>query len=224
MHAMNTRIVIAVDHSLILQAINQILENADGFEVVGVASSGAQVAPLVARTSPDLVLLDLQLQVLDGMDCVALLRERHPSVTIAVFSGDDDPRTIERVLSRGASAYIAKSVDPLDIPALLRHALAGNVFFNPPSVARAAVHQLAREDVEADVRVRTGLTRRELEVLGAVSRGLSNRAVGNELFLSDQTVKFHLHRIYGKLGVANRTEATRIAHQLGVVGQLAQSG
>jgi DNA-binding NarL/FixJ family response regulator len=221
---MSTRIVIAVDHSLILRAITQILDKADGFEVVGVASSGAQVAPLVARTSPDLVLLDLQLQVLDGMDCIALLRERHPSATIAVFSGDDDPTTIERVLSRGATAYIAKSVDPLDIPALLRHALAGNVFFNPPSVDRATVHQLAREDVEADVRVRTGLTHRELEVLTAVSRGLSNRAVGNELFLSDQTVKFHLHRIYGKLGVSNRTEATRIAHQLGVVGQLAQSG
>ena len=223
MHAVNTRIVIAVDHSLILNAISQILDDADGFDVVGVASSGAQVAPLVARTSPDLVLLDLQLQVLDGMDCVALLRERHPSVTIAVFSGDEDPRTIEQVLSRGATAYIAKSVDPLDIPALLRHALAGNVFFNPPSVDRAAVQQLARESVEEDVRARTGLTRRELEVLTAVSRGLSNRAVGNELFLSDQTVKFHLHRIYGKLGVANRTEATRIAYQLGVVGQLAQA-
>jgi DNA-binding NarL/FixJ family response regulator len=221
---MNTRIVIAVDHPLILKAISQILEDADGFDVVGVASTGAQVAPLVARTSPDLVLVDLQLSVLDGLDCIALLRERHPKVTVAVFSGEDDPRTIERVLSIGVTAYIAKSVDPTDIPALLRHALEGNVYFNPPSVDRAAVRRLALDNVERDVRGRTGLTQRELEILAAVSRGLSNRAVGDELFLSDHTVKFHLHRIYGKLGVANRTQATRVAHQLGVVGDLASAG
>jgi DNA-binding NarL/FixJ family response regulator len=221
---MNTRIVIAVDHPLILKAISQILEDADGFDVVGVASTGAQVAPLVARTSPDLVLVDLQLSVLDGLDCIALLRERHPKVTVAVFSGEDDPRTIERVLSIGVTAYIAKSVDPIEIPMLLRHALGGNVYFNPPSVDRAAVRRLTRDSVERDVRGRTGLTQRELDILAAVSRGLSNRAVGEELFLSDHTVKFHLHRIYGKLGVANRTQATRVAHQLGVVGDLASAG
>ena len=182
------------------------------------------MAPLVARTSPDLVLVDLQLSVLCGLDCIALLRERHPQVTVAVFSGDDDPRTIERVLSIGVTAYIAKSVDPLDIPVLLRHAMEGNVYFNPPSLDRAALRQFARDTVEKDVRGRTGLTPRELEILAAVSRGLSNRAVGKELFLSDQTVKFHLSRIYGKLGVANRTEATRVAHRLGIAGELAFAG
>ena len=221
---MNRRIVIAVDHPLILKAIGQILEDADGFEVVGIASTGAQVVPLVARTNPDIVLVDMQLSVLCGLDCVALLRERHPHVTVAVFSGEDDPRTIEHVLSIGVTAYIAKSVDPVDIPVLLRHAAEGNVFFNPPSVDRQAVRALVREGVEKDVRGRTGLTPREVEILTAVSRGLSNRAVGKELFLSDQTVKFHLHRIYGKLRVANRTEATRVAHQLGIVGQLAHAG
>ena len=156
--------------------------------------------------------------------CIALLRERHPHATVAVFSGDDDPRAIEQALSIGVTAYIAKSVDPVDIPVLLRHASDGNVFFNPPSVDRQAVRALVREGVEKDVRGSTGLTPRELEVLTAVSRGLSNRAVGKELFLSDQTVKFHLHRIYGKLGVANRTEATRVAHELGVAAELAYSG
>jgi DNA-binding NarL/FixJ family response regulator len=217
------RIVIAVDHPLILKAIGHVLEDDSRFDVVGVASTGAQVAPLVARTRPDLVLLDLELSIVCGLDCIALLREQHPGVTVAVFSGDEDQRSVERVLASGVTAYIGKSVDPDDIPVLLRHALEGNVYFNPPSFDRAPVRQLARDSVERDARERTGLTPRELEILAAVSRGLSNREVGKELFLSDQTVKFHLHRIYGKLGVANRTEATGVAHRLGVVGELAYS-
>ena len=204
------------------QGDQPLLDDADGFEVIGVASTGAQVTPLVARTRPISSCSTSSSRTPCGLDCIALLRERHPDVTVAVFRrrGPEEPSS---ALSSGVTAYIGKSVDPSDIPVLLRHALEGNVYFNPPSFDRTAVRQLARDSVDRDVRGRTGLTPRELEILTAVSRGLSNREVGKELFLSDQTVKFHLHRIYRKLGVANRTEATGVAHGLGVVGELAFS-
>jgi DNA-binding NarL/FixJ family response regulator len=215
------RVVVAEDHPLMLKAIVQILDEAHGFEVVGSATTGVQVAPLVARTNPDLVLLDLQLPILDGLSCLALLREHHPGVTVVVFSGSDDQEEIERSLRGGAAAFVAKSIDPFDIPAVLRAALEGNVYYTTPRVSRETVAKAQHKRDDEGVRSRTGLTPRELEILVAVAGGLSNRATAKELFLSDQTVKFHLHRIYGKLGVANRTEAAGMAHKLGLVRDLA---
>jgi len=219
-----TRVVIADDHPLLVKAISQILEDAKTFEVVGSTSSGLQVEPLVSRTSPDLVLLDVQMPGLDGLSCLALLRERHPDVTVVVFSGSNCSDTIERALTMGASAYIAKSIDPLDLPAVLRQTLVGTVYYATPGISQESVAENRRASDDERVRELTGLTARELEVLGSVAKGLSNREIGRELFLSDQTVKFHLNRIYKKLGVANRTEAAGRAHRLGIVRDLARAG
>jgi len=211
------RVVLVDDHPLIHQALGQYLAETDDFEVVGVATSGAQVAPLVARTAPDLVVLDLHMPVLDGLHCLAVLREKYPRVTVVMFSGVKDAETIEEVLSAGAAAYVSKSIDLRDLPSILRQALDRNVYFPLPPGVGGTLTRLRSERKQEHVRERTGLTGRELEILEAISRGLSNRAAGKELFLSDQTVKFHLHNIYGKLGVANRTEATAAAHRLGLV-------
>ena len=200
-----------------LSAIREILEHADGFFVVGTASSGLQVEPLVARTKPDLVLLDLQLPGLDGLSCLALLREHHPDTTVIVFSGQDEQESIDKALSGGAAAYVSKSITPADIPAVIRQAWNGTVHFASPQVSRVAVAQAARQSQVTQARREAGLTARELEILEAVARGLSNRAVAKELFLSDQTVKFHLHKIFRKLRVTNRTEATRMAYDIGLV-------
>ena len=213
--------MIVEDHPLMLSALRETLEQADGFAVVGTATSGLQVEPLVSRTRPDLVLLDLMLPGLDGLSCLALLRERHPQATVVVLSGQDDDETIEKALLGGATAYVNKSIDPADLPVLLRQALLGNVRFAAPRPNRDLVTQAALQSRYDEARSETGLTPRELEILEAVARGLSNRAVGSELFLSDQTVKFHLHKIYRKLRVANRTEAAQTAFQLGLVASAA---
>jgi DNA-binding NarL/FixJ family response regulator len=99
---------------------------------------------------------------------------------------------------------------------MLRQALAGNVYYSTPRVDPSAIAQIQQHAGREQAREETGLTARELDILTAVSEGLSNRQVGKKLFLSDQTVKFHLHNIYGKLGVSNRTEAAGVAHQLGL--------
>ena len=134
-----TRVVIVEDHPLMLSALRETLERADGFAVVGTATSGLQVEPLVSRTRPDLVLLDLMLPGLDGLSCLALLRERHPQATVVVLSGQDDDPTIEKALLGGATAYMNKSIDPADLPVLLRQALLGNVHFAAPRIARDVV-------------------------------------------------------------------------------------
>ena len=119
-----------------------------------------------------------------------------------MLSVDTDPEHIQSALVRGASGYIVKTINPRDIPAALRQAVEGSVYH--------AVG-LPESAVETEVRA-VGLTEREVTILRAVARGLSNPAIGRELYVTEQTVKFHLTNIYRKLGVKNRTEAARYAY------------
>jgi DNA-binding NarL/FixJ family response regulator len=199
------RIVIADDHRLIVDGIKRSLEASDDFEVVGEASSGSQVLPLVARTNPDLVLLDLRMPGADGLTCLSRIRKQHPNVKVVILSVSTDENVIQTVLKRGASAYIVKTINPIDLPSVLRQAMEGTVY--------SAIGMPERNDPARAA----GLTERETAILTALARGLSNEAIGKELWVAEQTVKFHLTNIYRKLGVSNRTEAARLAYQQGLV-------
>ena len=202
------RVLIADDHPLILAGIKHALEEAEGFEVVAETNNGAQVLPLVSQTKPDLALLDMRMPGMDGLTCLDRIRERHPDVKVMILSVSTDPDVIQDVLNRGASAYIVKSVNPVDIPSALRQALEGSVF---------NAIGLPEKQVADDAAKKAGLTERETSILKALARGLSNDAIGKELWVAEQTVKFHLTNIYRKLGVSNRTEATRYAYENGLV-------
>ena len=122
------KVVIADDHRLILDGIKRALEDDGEFEVVGEATNGEHVLPLVAQTNPDLVVLDLRMPGMDGLACLDQIKKRHPDIKVVVLSVSTDEQLIENVLKRGASAYIVKSVNPVDLPAALRQAVEGNVF------------------------------------------------------------------------------------------------
>jgi DNA-binding NarL/FixJ family response regulator len=201
------KVVIADDHRLILDGIKNALVEDGGFEIVGEATSGERVLPLVAQSNPDLVVLDLRMPGMDGLACLEQIKKRHENIKVVVLSVSTDERVIESVLTRGASAYIVKSVNPVDLPAALRQAVAGTVF-TAIGLPDASAPGAAKE---------AGLTDRELAILSALARGLSNGQIGKELWIAEQTVKFHLTNIYRKLGVANRTEAARFAYQEGLV-------
>lgn len=200
------RILLADDHPLMIGGIRGALGREHDMEIVGEASSGAQVLPLVSRTLPDLVLLDLRLPEVDGLTCLDRIRERYPGVKVAILSVVNDPAEISNALERGACAYILKSIDAGDLAAAVRQAMSGAFY---------CLGSLGLEEIERHAND-AGLSGREVEILQGVARGLSNRAIAKELWLSDQTVKFHLHNIYAKLGVANRTEAARYAFEHGL--------
>ena len=201
------RVLIADDHRLMVEGTKQALERAGGFEVVGEAVNGVQVLPLVRRLKPELVLLDLRMPQMDGLTCLAKIRKEFPDLKVAILSVSQDPELIQTALKRGASAYIVKSIDPEDLAAALRQAIDGNVF------TTAGVTEDPGERAARDA----GLTDRELVIVRAVARGLSNEAIAKELWVAEQTVKFHLTNIYRKLGVSNRTEAARYAFEQGLV-------
>jgi DNA-binding NarL/FixJ family response regulator len=201
------RVLIADDHQLMVEGTKQALEAAGGFEIVGEASNGAQVLPLVRRLKPDLVLLDMRMPQMDGLQCLAKIRKEFPDMKVAMLSVSQDPELIQTALKRGANAYIVKTVDPGDLPGALRQAMEGNVF-TTVGVSDDPGEKAAKQ---------AGLTDRELVIVRAVARGLSNEAIAKELWVAEQTVKFHLTNIYRKLEVSNRTEAARYAFEQGLV-------
>src|SRR5207244_10324827 len=122
---MRSSVVVADDHQLMLAAVRMALESAPDMEIVGEVQAGHQLLPLVARTSPDVVLLDLRMPGMDGLRCLELLRERHPGVASIVLSGADEPDAVAAALERGAVAFIRKAIDPSDLAAVIRQSLAG---------------------------------------------------------------------------------------------------
>src|SRR5918911_4999993 len=122
---MAIRVLLADDHRLILQALQRAFEEVDGIEVVGTASDGRQVVPLIARTNPDLVLLDMRMPEMDGLTCLDRIRKQHPSIKVVMLSVSTDPEVVQTVLNHGAAAYVVKSVNPIDLSSALRQALEG---------------------------------------------------------------------------------------------------
>jgi DNA-binding NarL/FixJ family response regulator len=201
------RLLLADDHALMFEAVTIALEGHDDFEIVGRAENGSQVLPLVQQTKPDLVVLDLRMPGIDGLTCLRLLRERFPEVRAAVLSGVDRDEAIESSLRLGANAFISKTIDPAELPDALRRAAE-----EPVSGAIGRSEKLLDSALEEQ-----GLTEREQAVLGALSRGQTNKEIARSLWLAEQTVKFHLTNIYRKLNVRSRTEAVHWAYRNGLV-------
>jgi DNA-binding NarL/FixJ family response regulator len=202
------KVVIADDHRLMLAAIRASLEDEADVEIVGEAQSGSQVLPLVSQTNPDLVVLDLRMPGMDGLRCLQLLKERFPAVKTLVLSGIDDPQVIQTVFERGASAFVLKTVDPRDLAAALRQTVDGTVFQMLGNGGMSGAGDAAKT---------IGLSDRELTILKALAGGQSNKQIAQQLWLAEQTVKFHLTNIYRKLGVSSRTEALRCAYERDIV-------
>jgi DNA-binding NarL/FixJ family response regulator len=193
-----------------LAAVRRALADADEFEIVGEISVGTRVLPAVRGTRPDLVLLDLRMPELDGLTCLKRLRKHDPTIAVVILSSYSDKEHIEAAREEGALAYIVKTIEPVDLPAVLRGALSGRPF----AVWGEGVPQSVGSTGTID------LSERERVVLEALARGLSNREISRELWISEQTVKFHLRNLYRKLGVSSRTEAARYAYRSGLVTAL----
>jgi DNA-binding NarL/FixJ family response regulator len=209
------KVLIADDHPLLLQSIRRTLESSDGIEVVGEARSGEELLALVRRRKPHLVLLDLRMPGMDGLECIAEIKRTWPEIKTVAISACEDRASIDAALLAGASAYMVKTVSPLDIPTVLRQASSGAVY-HTPTLASPAMGR-------AEPEIGPGLTPRETSILRAIANGLTTKAISEELWLSEHTVKFHLTNIYRKLGVSNRSAAVRYAFENDLASAAPQS-
>jgi DNA-binding NarL/FixJ family response regulator len=200
-------LVIGEDHPLMVDGIQLVLSQSTEFEIAGVASSGADLIALAERTEPDLVLLDVELPDADGIEVLRALQRLTNPPQVVMFSGHEKSELVDEAFRAGASAFICKRIDPWDLPAALRQAVDPTLFqplrLNPV---------VARRQADAD------LTERELEILDALAGGLTNNQIAQRLWLSEQTVKFHLSSVYRKLGVSSRTEAVAARYRRRVGG------
>ena len=206
------KVLIGDSNRLILAGFRRALEGNADIEIAGATDSGPYLMTLVERRRPDVVALDLDLRGVNGESCIDLLAQRYPEIKIVVLSASSSPDLIRSALSRGARAFIVKSVNPQDIPSALRQAYEETVY-----------HAYGFRAAPEDALRQAGLTEREITMLKALARGLSNQAISQELWISQPTVKFHLRNVYRKLGVPNRLAAATYAHTHGLGGRAADS-
>jgi two-component system nitrate/nitrite response regulator NarL len=199
------KVLIGDDNRLVLEGFRRALEGNEDIEIAGATDSGPSLMALIERRRPDVVALELSLRDANGESCLDLIARHYPDIRVVALSSSSSPELIQSALSRGARAYIVKSVNPRDIPSALRQACEETVY-------HAHGFQAAPEDALRDA----GLTGREITMLKALARGLSNKAIGQELWISEPTVKFHLRNLYRKLGVPTRLAAATYAHSHGL--------
>lgn len=208
MSATTVRVLLADDHPVVRSGLAGLLAVEPDIEVVGEVADGQAALAAAHELHPDLVLMDLRMPVLDGAAATARIVAELPGVRVLVLTTYETDADILRAVEAGATGYLLKDTPREQLVAGVRAAARGESALSP-SVASRLVQQM-RADTDR-------LTPRELEVLAGVARGLSNAAVGRELFIAEATVKTHLLRAFGKLGVDDRTAAVTVAMQRGLL-------
>jgi DNA-binding NarL/FixJ family response regulator len=197
------KVVLAEDHALMRDAVKLVFEEQEDVVLVGEVANGNDLLPLLKQVEADFVLLDVQLPGLDGLGCLEALAQHHPQVKVAMLSAVEDTHVIESAFRRGAHGYILKSINPFDLPAAIRQI-----------VDESVIHRALTARDGAPSASRPGnLSEKEVAVLVELCHGHSNKQIAAQLWLSEQTVKFHLRNIYRKLGIKSRTEALRYAYE-----------
>jgi DNA-binding NarL/FixJ family response regulator len=205
------RVVVADDQTAVREGLVTILELMPGVDVVGAAADGHEAVTLTAEHDPDVVLMDLRMSRVDGVEATRRIRERHPRTQVVVLTTYADDESILSALSAGALGFLTKNAGREGIRLALEAARAGHTHLDPAAhEALVAAARARPSGLEHD------LTRREVEVLALIARGRSNKEIASELFLSEATVKTHVNHIFGKTGSRTRAQAVAYANAHGI--------
>jgi DNA-binding NarL/FixJ family response regulator len=197
-------VVLTDDHSLVRQGLRRYLEDADGIEVLGEASTGTEAISLVGEVRPDVAILDIRMPEMDGIQAAREITEAHPDTRVIMLTAHDDRRLMVEAVRAGARGYVLKARDADHLVRSVRLVAEGNLVIDPDLVSVLA--EELSEAKERDRRAET-LTDRELEILQLLAFGYTNRDIGERLYISPDTVKTHLEHVYQKLGTSDRTAA-----------------
>jgi DNA-binding NarL/FixJ family response regulator len=196
--------VITDDHALVRQGLRRYLEEADGIEVLGEASTGGEAVALVGRDQPDVAILDIRMPEMDGIQAAREITEAHRDTRVIMLTAHDDRRLMVEAVRAGARGYVLKARDADHFVRSVRLVAEGNMVIDPDLVSVLA--EELSEDKERESSGET-LTERELEILQLLAFGYTNREIGQRLFIAPDTVKTHLEHVYQKLGASDRTAA-----------------
>jgi DNA-binding NarL/FixJ family response regulator len=208
------RVVLADDHTVVRKGIRDFLEEEGDVQVVAEATTGLEAVALTLEHRPDVAVLDIQMPAMSGIEAARQIKAKAPEVQVLVLTAYDDDPYIFAMLQAGASGYVLKNAPSQELVRAVRTVAGGGSALDPTITAKVMA-QLSSGKPPGAQAVVERLTQRELEVLRLAARGHTNRAIGLELGISDRTVQGHLANIFGKLGVATRTEAVLLALKQG---------
>ncbi len=207
---MTIRVLITDDHKVVRRGLRGFLELDPELEVVGEASNGEEAVELARSLKPDVVLMDLLMPEMDGIEATGEIRRELPEVEVVALTSVLEDASVTGAIRAGAIGYLLKTTDADELCEAIRAAAAGKVQLAPEAAARLMREVRVPESTEA-------LTERETEVLKLIARGKTNNQIAHELFIGEATVKSHVHSILSKLNVSSRTQAALYAVRVGLV-------
>ncbi len=215
--AQKIRILVADDHALVREGICLLLRGFGDMEVIGECPDGAQAVELVDNLLPDVVLMDISMPVMGGIDAIQLIKQRTPSVQVLALTVHESPEYLRKVLSFGAAGYLLKGTNSVELASAVRAVHARGMYLDP-KVTRKLVDEFVPKEGSPDGRGAYGeLSRREREVLKYVAEGQTNMEIGKVLYLSPNTVQTYRSRIMEKLGLHSRSDLIKYALRAGVL-------
>jgi DNA-binding NarL/FixJ family response regulator len=211
------RLVICDDQAIVLEGLRTILATVPEFEVVGVARNGVEAVDLAGSIRPDLILMDLKMPQMNGIQATRIIRERYPDIRILVLTTYDLDEWVIDAVRSGAAGYLLKDTPQEELVLAIKDTMQGRSHIDP-QVAAKILNHVARQPVQTapDYKLIGQLSERERDVLRLLARGMSNGEIAQALFLSDGTVKNYVSIIFSKLGVSDRTQAAIIAMRAGM--------
>lgn len=209
------RVVVADDQTVVRDGLVLLLGLLPGVEVVGAARDGEEALALVAEQAPDVVLMDLRMPRVDGVEATRRIRAAHPATQVVVLTTYSDDDSVFAALQAGARGFLTKDAAAEEIAAAIERVRTGDAQLDP-SVQRRLVEALAERPAVREPELPDGLTRREAEVLRLIAAGRSNAEIARELYISTATVKTHINNLFTKAGVRDRAQAVTYAYRHGL--------
>ena len=209
------KVIICDDQAIVRDGLEMLLKLEKDIDIVGIAEDGAAAVEMVAREKPDLVLMDLKMPVMNGVEATRQIQAKYPEVKVLVLTTYDDDEWVFDAIQAGASGYLLKDTPRDELIKAIKGTVTGKTYVDP-SVAGKVLRQASSHQTRPATLITSKLTDREIEVLRLIAKGFSNADISDRLFLSEGTVRNHVSAILAKLGVSDRTQAAVIAIQHGL--------
>lgn len=212
---MTIKTIIVDDHPVVRFGVKQMLSTSDEIEIVAEMDDVDHLLEIISETDADIVLLDLELDHTDGVDALRLLREKAPHVRVIIYTSHDDEERIVQAAELGVDGYLLKGCGQRELVSAIQSVSAGGIALEPAVAGKLMQYMNKRSSTANADNIR--FSKREAQVLKLIAVGKTNKEIGETLFISESTVKFHVHAILNKLDASNRTEAVSVATQLGLI-------